>query len=60
MDKKVVAGIMSVIFAIVIGGFVAYWYSDVYPNSEWYIPVGIGVVLTITLAALLYNLLLNK
>ena len=60
MDKKIAAGVMSVIFAIIIGGFVAYWYGDVYPNSEWYLPLGIGVVLTITLAALFYNLLLNK
>lgn len=59
MDKKVVAGIISVVFAIIIGGFVAYLFNDAY-QLEWYVPVGIGVILAVILSALFYNLLLNK
>ncbi len=59
MDKKVVAGIMSVVFALIVGVFIAYWFDEAY-SLEWYMPLGIGIVLTITLSALFYNLLLNK
>ncbi|MEW6329141.1 MAG: hypothetical protein AB1468_03420 [Candidatus Micrarchaeota archaeon] len=59
MDKKIAAGIMSVVFALIIGGFIAVWFNDAY-ELEWYMPIGIGAVLVVTLSALFYNLLLNK